>query len=134
MCGLIPAHAGRTRRARQWPCGRRAHPRSRGENEELTLLADSTRGSSPLTRGKRCTHGGRGPGHGLIPTHTGKTRLPAHSYAWCRAHPRSGGKTVFRPRAHASRPAHPRTRGENCLTPSMVIGPYGSCPLTRGRR
>ena len=54
--GLIPAHAGKTRR---WPCPRRAgaaHPRSRGENQGLTRDVAGTDGSSPLTRGKLDMH------------------------------------------------------------------------------
>ena len=51
--GLIPTHAGKTqpgrcRNDRHW-----AHPHSRGENTTPTLKVPQTRGSSPLTRGKR---------------------------------------------------------------------------------
>ena len=51
--GLIPAHAGKTTGAchsSRWP---RAHPRSRGENRNASVQSTRTRGSSPLTRGKR---------------------------------------------------------------------------------
>ena len=44
--GLIPAHAGLTRRST-------AHPRSRGENKLRAVLSLLTDGSSPLTRGKQ---------------------------------------------------------------------------------
>ena len=50
--GLIPAHAGKT----EWSAGvdvwNAAHPRSRGENSDVGSVAQTTAGSSPLTRGK----------------------------------------------------------------------------------
>ena len=51
--GLIPAHAGKTSRTRQYPRRGRAHPRSRGENVVAAISAAGVAGSSPLTRGKR---------------------------------------------------------------------------------
>ena len=50
--GLIPAHAGKTRRRRRARRGRRAHPRSRGENMKKADAEALKQGSSPLTRGK----------------------------------------------------------------------------------
>ena len=71
--GLIPAHAGKTRRRfrRSYVMG--AHPRSRGENGlgRPGLVWDG--GSSPLTRGKPVTPGGESVKEGLIPAHAGKT-------------------------------------------------------------
>ena len=112
-CRLIPAHAGKTiAPLSSGPC-ERAHPRSRGENRSVTSRSPSTRGSSPLTRGKPVELLLRGARHGLIPAHAGKTsacqRLPA-----------------------ASR-AHPRSRGENCKRPSTRSSTVGSSPLTRGK-
>ena len=72
--GLIPAHAGKTRRAGMTANPSGAHPRSRGENVLGTPTKPSDRGSSPLTRGK---HLGGEPfllEEGLIPAHAGKTR------------------------------------------------------------
>ena len=50
--GLIPAHAGKTRARGARRSSRRAHPRSRGENEYLKRGSFISPGSSPLTRGK----------------------------------------------------------------------------------
>ena len=50
--GLIPAHAGKTRRGGYQTRDDAAHPRSRGENLLLVLPSGSIQGSSPLTRGK----------------------------------------------------------------------------------
>ena len=50
---LIPAHAGKTPTQTRPSRPRRAHPRSRGENVIVSVLADTKKGSSPLTRGKR---------------------------------------------------------------------------------
>ena len=73
LAGLIPAHAGKTRR----PCGKtrgsRAHPRSRGENAFVVAYNKSETGSSPLTRGKLCEGAEWRARRGLIPAHAGKT-------------------------------------------------------------
>ena len=49
---LIPAHAGKTGGGVRCVHRRRAHPRSRGENRSIMSRAESSHGSSPLTRGK----------------------------------------------------------------------------------
>ena len=51
-CGLIPAHAGKTRLSSSSSCQGRAHPRSRGENSVRDQRRSPRSGSSPLTRGK----------------------------------------------------------------------------------
>ena len=71
--GLIPAHAGSTRRFAGLHLRGRAHPRSRGEHAIPDIPRVFKRGSSPLTRGapKRGTIA-----HnviGLIPAHAGST-------------------------------------------------------------
>ena len=71
--GLIPAHAGKTYRAIPGRFSGRAHPRSRGENEESTSRASRSTGSSPLTRGKRRRNACSCSFLGLIPAHAGKT-------------------------------------------------------------
>ena len=70
---LIPAHAGKTRpydllRQHHW-----AHPRSRGENNEIKDRLNAIAGSSPLTRGKREISQDEFNRRGLIPAHAGKT-------------------------------------------------------------
>ena len=75
--GLIPAHAGKTGQAGDQANETKAHPRSRGENQDLEVVLVHGEGSSPLTRGKRqVSHHGV---HGcrLIPAHAGKTRTNA---------------------------------------------------------
>ena len=71
--GLIPAHAGKTERARRWVAAHRAHPRSRGENDMSVRACHMRAGSSPLTRGKRGAWHVTRDGTGLIPAHAGKT-------------------------------------------------------------
>ena len=51
--GLIPAHAGKTSPGRRSHPYCRAHPRSRGENQQAAIEEQKAKGSSPLTRGKR---------------------------------------------------------------------------------
>ena len=111
--GLIPAHAGKTGRTRQWPFPSTAHPRSRGENAPDELEADFVRGSSPLTRGKQILRGSPPWRRGLIPAHAGKTSNSARPALKLRAHPRS--------------------RGENSRVVTGCAGVAGSSPLTRGK-
>ena len=91
-CGLIPAHAGKTIRLSDEACDRRAHPRSRGENDHSDTLAVIMQGSSPLTRGKRTTTSRRSTRWGLIPAHAGKTPSPVACVRAAWAHPRSRGE------------------------------------------
>ena len=112
--GLIPAHAGKTRRVRSGAVLYRAHPRSRGENSAFNALAPVLEGSSPLTRGKQAGGGFDLTRGGLIPAHAGKTQL------YLRTLERWG--------------AHPRSRGENSRSSSDSGATCGSSPLTRGKR
>ena len=112
--GLIPAHAGKTGRTRQWPFPSTAHPRSRGENAPDELEADFVRGSSPLTRGKPLSPRSSSKSWGLIPAHAGKTQARA--------------------RLNQLRKAHPRSRGENHVGHERRWPGRGSSPLTRGKR
>ena len=99
---------------------RRAHPRSRGENSEISSRTIAMSGSSPLTRGKpaflRSSFGLRG----LIPAHAGKTQVGPQHWSRCWAHPRSRGENVFvSERRRASRGSSPLTRGK----PDSSAGP-----------
>ena len=133
MCGLIPAHAGKTagpqvRSRPRWAhplhAGKtwrtvarfsmtRVHPRSRGENSACKSFVLNVSGSSPLTRGKRRCDLDEAVPDGLIPAHTGKTRA--------------------QPQHRGAIRAHPRSRGENSATDRSPIVKAGSSPLTRGK-
>ena len=113
LCGLIPAHAGKTdhRTVARLPVG--AHPRSRGENDDTGGESRVIGGSSPLTRGKPNVVQEGAHALGLIPAHAGKTQCSsARLSAW---------------------PAHPRSRGENAVENASPTGRVGSSPLTRGK-
>ena len=71
---LIPAHAGKTHCSVLSVCRGAAHPRSRGENVIARGARKRCGGSSPLTRGKRCTHHDTRGYLRLVPAHAGKTR------------------------------------------------------------
>ena len=111
--GLIPAHAGKTLPGTRPRGGRRAHPRSRGENFSATSTMRKRLGSSPLTRGKRELLSACLDNAGLIPAHAGKTSI------------RAIGKNGSR--------AHPRSRGENHRVGDLGGVGQGSSPLTRGK-
>ena len=114
LCGLIPAHAGKTSPHASMSRAMRAHPRSRGENNSQPRWYYARAGSSPLTRGKRGAPHRAEPGRRLIPAHAGKTTIPA--------------VVVFTPEAH------PRSRGENSHNSLIIVSLPGSSPLTRGKR
>ena len=90
--GLIPAHAGKTRRFGGYAPHVAAHPRSRGENGLLASARGLVEGSSPLTRGKRLPHDAGDPRIRLIPAHAGKTPFPVPRQSRAAAHPRSRGE------------------------------------------
>ena len=108
--GLIPAHAGKTRKVNRVSGQGRAHPRSRGENPQGVIIDRDISGSSPLTRGK--PEDAR-PVPGLIPAHA--------------------GKTSSQPAPGADVRAHPRSRGENAAAGAVAGRRGGSSPLTRGK-
>ena len=111
--GLIPAHAGKTRKSSRNSRTIRAHPRSRGENLRRRRTGVRYQGSSPLTRGKLGDSGGDTQSGGLIPAHAGKTTRSRR----CPRRP----------------PAHPRSRGENRDSDPWGEDGPGSSPLTRGK-
>ena len=111
--GLIPAHAGKTRKERAARSTQQAHPRSRGENDTDCPMSFSFRGSSPLTRGKPHNRPRRQFIRRLIPAHAGKTDATHEDMT--------------------SPQAHPRSRGENGREASACGASWGSSPLTRGK-
>ena len=112
--GLIPAHAGKTRRGGGCQVFSGAHPRSRGENVSRERPSGRSRGSSPLTRGKQESRTRGEVLRGLIPAHAGKTVWLGAAWLECGAHPRS--------------------RGENEIGGGGLGAHQGSSPLTRGKR
>ena len=109
--GLIPTHAGKTRRPLGGSSARWAHPHSRGENLTHRHVIAGGAGSSPLTQGKRIKHLLEAVPGGLIPTHAGKTAAIAWQVSTARVHP------------HA--------RGENANTYPRFNVDAGSSPLAR---
>ena len=151
---LIPAHAGKTRRATRRARRSTAHPRSRGENPGLGCEVPKVGGSSPLTRGKLLPPGiasARTPAHprsrgenraatwraipacGSSPLTRGKRNFDDLINQVDRLIPAHAGKTVLRHRASMRRGAHPRSRGENGYLPLSGHQEHGSSPLTRGK-
>mgnify|MGYP000951020190 CR=1 FL=1 len=92
ICGITPAHAGKTRYRDSNSNRYRDHPRACGENVDQKAAGVITSGSPPRMRGKpgraekalgRC---------GITPAHAGKTSLPASRPTGCRDHPRACGE------------------------------------------
>ena len=119
---LIPAHAGKTGSKLPTRGLPRAHPRSRGENSRWKSGERRSRGSSPLTRGKRVgsvVFAGVG---GLIPAHAGKTGPCARWSCGYAAHPRSRGENVEQAVSEGRlRGSSPLTRGKRIVSSARVI-------------
>ena len=111
--GLIPTHAGKTRRVPDPHGLGGAHPHSRGENRSAPRSVPSRPGSSPLTRGKQELPKLQAPQSGLIPTHAGKT---------------PGSNWTPRPP-----PAHPHSRGENGAGRSVGMMGHRLIPTHAGK-
>ena len=152
--GLIPAHAGKTRSPGSAAPAVTAHPRSRGENEDMPARVPSVAGSSPLTRGKRKPAARRGepalahprsrgenlhlqphPGAsaGSSPLTRGKQRPSANNLTAGGLIPAHAGKTRGHCHTRTNKRAHPRSRGENPRGRSVGVDGEGSSPLTRGK-
>ena len=133
LVGLIPAHAGKTRRSGCVLPGSKAHPRSRGENACMTSGLASSSGSSPLTRGKLFPLSSTLTAGGLIPLTRGKHRKDIMDPVAIRLIPAHAGKTARAPVISSAQAAHPRSRGENRVLLVNAKFENGSSPLTRGK-
>ena len=94
ILGLIPARAGKTLTGYRPSIRLWAHPRSRGENENVTIDNVRREGSSPLARGKRLPGDPDGERGRLIPARAGKTYVYGGEGPHYEAHPRSRGENV----------------------------------------
>ena len=112
--GLIPTHAEKTAPLPGQHGKKRAHPRSRGENESTAAAKGISQGSSPVSWGKPRIQSTISFDTRLIPAHAGKTP--------------SSSLPGVKPRAH------PRSRGENAARSAATPMRSGSSPLTRGKR
>ena len=114
--------------------GLAVHPRARGEHSRTSNEPNFPAGSSPRTRGTRCTAPADRPRRRFIPAHAGNTRTEHFDRAAWTVHPRARGEhqvvqgvlwcvTRFIP-AHAGNTStsalptatllvHPRARGEH---------------------
>ena len=111
---LIPARAGKTKRATRRAQPLRAHPRAGGENLAEQGWDVPALGSSPRGRGKPPRRLDRRHEGGLIPARA--------------------GKTLSRPTTATSSRAHPRAGGENLIGVAADLSAQGSSPRGRGKR
>ena len=109
----IPAHAGKTA---DWGAAGTPlpeHPRARGENIFRQFSRPKSAGTSPRTRGKRCS---------VPPRRSRRRNIPAHA-----------GKTATNPTIGYGKTEHPRARGENFPRKSSRFRYFGTSPRTRGK-
>ena len=109
---IIPAYAGSTSSPASPTPSVPDHPRIRGEHIDLRAAEDTTKGSSPHTRGARRLRPVRDRRPGIIPAYAGSTRA--------------------RPRACRRTQDHPRIRGEHNKRDMRRNSSHGSSPHTRG--
>ena len=112
LAGIIPAHAGLTRTAIAASSSARDHPRACGAHFSHSVVAASTRGSSPRMRGsqKRLADGVEAAG--IIPAHAGLTRINTSITPQRRDHPRAcGAHRYCSPSARFVQGSSPRMRG-----------------------
>ena len=130
VVGIIPAHAGLTKKLRQSSQRCRDHPRACGAHP--FAFSDRLRlrkwwGSSPRMRGSRrgSRAGGRCPG--IIPAHAGLTIQESLWHDPVRDHPRACGAHPSVPEGStSSKGSSPRMRGSHqsaysCLLSSGII-------------
>ena len=110
--GIIPAYAGST--LSMWRSRMRLgdHPRVRGEHEFFPYDSSRKQGSSPRTRGARCTWRTPQAPPGIIPAYAGST--PSTYY----------DEELVED--------HPRVRGEHERFAHVPVDRRGSSPRTRG--
>ena len=111
---IIPAYAGSTCAGGWRRPGRTDHPRIRGEHGGYYLAYHAPDGSSPHTRGARCSSSGRDECVRIIPAYAGSTIGDLVGVAGIKD--------------------HPRIRGEHGSPAPTCWSFFGSSPHTRGAR
>ena len=153
MVRLIPARAGNTTIISPPLRHHKAHPRSRGEHENLARGAVRAHGSSPLARGtwrrarRQCTFRRLIParagnigffgcggvvGSGSSPLARGPPSKANHHVSRDGLIPARAGSTFLDHQEPPSCPAHPRSSGEHVEVEEIVKFNEGSSPLARG--
>ena len=131
--GLIPARAGKIRRASSRGWARRAHPRACGENRRGVRTGGIPPGSSPRVRGKRRTPRSPHPVGGLIPARAGKTAVVCGLAGFRRAHPRACGENTSQSSSTWTvSGSSPRVRGKHEAAAGVVQIPR-LIPRVRGK-
>ena len=151
--GIIPAHAGNTKRLSTFSRRTGDHPRACGEHSMSLSRLMPWRGSSPRMRGTPLHDAYIGGFMGIIPAHAGNTRCETRCTAPRRDHPRacgehlSGDAAAFdrqgsSPRMRGTRRStsstrsatrdHPRACGEHAVLAVREDEVSGSSPRMRG--
>ncbi len=112
VVGLTPAGAGSTSATTCAPSRPGAHPRGRGEHDDLDRAVGMALGSPPRARGARPVCRRRQRLQGLTPA--------------------GAGSTIASGKQPLPIKAHPRGRGEHHSAPALMTAPRGSPPRARG--
>ena len=114
ICGIIPAHAGITKRSSGGRTSTSDHPRACGDHHGVDALSALSAGSSPRMRGSRvwCSQG-----------YSLQRIIPAHAGITCCIGICCGGTRD-----------HPRACGDHHCTFALRFCSAGSSPRMRGSR
>ena len=116
VMGIIPAHAGLTRKKKALKYGDRDHPRACGAHDDFALHCNTESGSSPRMRGSPGMPEDENEKGGIIPAHAGLTASLLGSRLPPGDHPRACGAHGKRRGGHtAGRGSSPRMRGSRSL-------------------
>src|SRR5690606_22510015 len=107
-----PARAGTTLAWRSACAASQVHPRSRGDHEPGSRLAEPVEGPPPLARGP--------PRHISLPG------------TWTRSTPARAGTTLRPCRRGGRIEVHPRSRGDHRILSAASVASTGPPPLARG--
>ena len=114
LCGITPAHAGKTLRATSELRGVRDHPRACGENSRNLRYGLKSPGSPPRMRGKLSVDCASGRKTGITPAHAGKTMTAIQELMYDWDHPRACGENQRKPVDDKLCPGSPpRMRGKH---------------------
>ena len=119
--GIIPACAGSTWDRVSWRCGRRDHPRMRGEHSPTRASRSAWWGSSPHARGAPVPQALAARPLGIIPACAGSTSSMCRAGARRRDHPRMRGEhsgAKRSPRRYSG--SSPHARGALSLLPCFA--------------
>ena len=115
LCGITPAHAGKSITTEVANDINRDHPRACGEKSQGHKSWTERRGSPPRMRGKEQDPLHGAAGLGITPAHAGKSHVGYHDFSTIWDHPRACGEKKPGQKVNlTAEGSPPRMRGKVC--------------------